>query len=111
MQNDIDVTVCVHCGTALPAPIGRDDERGDLEVIEIERAVGSLGFDAEFRVDGDVVHCPECGGVTNLADANIQTAQRAVDTANGASDNEVVTLTCSSCGTTGHAVVPLPDEG
>jgi hypothetical protein len=110
MQNEATATACAHCGAPLPAPTGRDDERGDLEVIEVERAVGALGYDAEFRVDGDDVYCPNCGAMTNLRDANIESAQPATDTATGATDTEVVTLSCPACRTSGHAVVPLPEE-
>ena len=110
MQNDATAVVCAECGAPLPPTIGRDDERGDLEVSEVERAVGSLGYDAEFRVDGDDVVCPNCGAATNLPDANIESAQPATDTPTGATDNTVVTVTCPQCGTSGHAVVRVPDE-
>jgi predicted RNA-binding Zn-ribbon protein involved in translation (DUF1610 family) len=110
MQNGVTDTACAHCGTTLPPMTGRDDERGDLEVIEVERAVGSLGYDAEFRVDGDDIYCPNCGAMTKLSGANIESVQRATDTATGGTDNEVVTVTCPECGTSGHSVVRVSDE-
>jgi predicted RNA-binding Zn-ribbon protein involved in translation (DUF1610 family) len=100
----------MHCGQQLPPATGRDAERGDLEVVEVARAVSSVGFDTEFRLDGDVLYCPSCGETFGIDDTPILSGQPAVDTSSGAASTDVITFSCPSCGIQGHAVVTLPDE-
>jgi ribosomal protein L40E len=104
-QNPIDADRCSRCGAALPLRIGRDDEREDLEVVEVARAVGQEGYDTEFVAEGDGVRCSACNAGFTLEDARIASMTPAQDTTSGAQPMVVVTGTCPSCGAHGHAVV------
>lgn len=86
--------------------VGRDDERGDLEVVEVARAAGVAGYDTEFAVEGDGVRCSACNAGFTLRDAQVASVDPAIDTPSGAADVVVVSCTCPSCGTQGHAVLP-----
>ena len=110
-QNDIDVAACSRCGAAMPLAVGRDDERGDLEVVEVARAVGLEGYDTEFRVEGDGIRCPACNAGFVLRDVEVASVDPAIDTPTGAQDMLVVACTCPSCGTQGHAVLPRDATG
>jgi hypothetical protein len=110
-QNDLDVSACTRCGAAMPLAVGRDDERGDLEVVEVARAVGVEGFDTEFLAEADGLRCPACNAGFALRDAEVASIDPALDTASGARDMAVVACTCPSCGTQGHAVLPQDATG
>ena len=89
----------------MPYAIGRDDERDDLEVVEVARAVGLEGFDTEFAVEGDGIRCTACNAGFTLAEVEVASVDPAIDTPSGAAEMAVVACTCPSCGTQGHAVV------
>jgi hypothetical protein len=90
----------------MPLAVGRDDERGDLEVVEVARAAGVAGYDAEFVAEADGVRCSACDAGFPLRDAEVATVDPAIDTPSGASEMAVVSVTCPSCGTQGHVVLP-----
>jgi rubredoxin len=104
-QNEIGAVVCDKCGAQLPERTGGDPQRDDLEVVEVARSVGALGYDAEFEVTGDSLTCPSCAAVFDIADASVESGQPATDSPSGGTENVVITITCPSCGTNGHAVV------
>jgi hypothetical protein len=112
-QNPVFAGVCEKCGEVLPPAVGREAERGDLEVLEVERAASVAGFDTEFTVDGDALTCPVCRHVFRLDEVRINSTERAQDTASGGEELDVITCTCPSCGTSGHAVTAVAptDEG
>ena len=83
-QNAITSATCEKCGAALPDHLDGDAQRDDLEVVEVARAVGSVGYDAEFRVDGDSLQCPKCGQSFDVSDASIASGQAASDTTRAA---------------------------
>jgi hypothetical protein len=89
----------------MPLQVGRDDERDDLEVVEVARAVGVEGWDAEFVAEGDGVRCPVCRSGFTLREAEVASLTPATDTPSGAQAMVVVACTCPSCGTRGHAVI------
>jgi hypothetical protein len=104
-QNDMDDAACVRCGEPLDVARGSEAERGDLDVIEVERAAGAAGFDAVFGVDGDELVCPGCGHHFAIEDAPVARAIPATDTARADDDSAVVTCRCPACGIPGHAVL------
>src|SRR5688572_13401426 len=85
-QNDIEATTCTRCGAAMPLQAGRDDEREDLEVVEVARAVGVEGYDTPFAVEGDGVRCPLCNNGFTLREAQVASITPATDTTSGAQE-------------------------
>jgi Zn finger protein HypA/HybF involved in hydrogenase expression len=110
-QNELDASTCPHCGASTPLAVGRDDERGDLEVVEVARAAGVAGFDTEFVAEADGVRCSACNAGFPLRDAAVASVDPAMDTASGAVEVAVVSVTCPSCGTQGHVVLPRDATG
>jgi hypothetical protein len=109
-QNDVGADTCRHCGARLSVTTGREEERGDLDVVEVSRAVGAAGWDTEFALAADLVACPSCGATFRLDHVVIHSSQRALDSTTGGTPFDVVTCACPTCGTQGHVLVPLPDD-
>lgn len=104
-QNPLEATTCDACGAVLEPPRGHESERGDVETIEVERAVGAAGFDTVFGIDGDVLACPMCGHRFRIADTRVHDAVPAVDTVRSDDTAGVITCNCPNCHTPGHAVL------
>ena len=105
-QNDVTAVQCDRCGADLPPAPGREAERGDLEIVEVARAMVSEGYDQEFEVVGeDLLRCPACGSTFAPKEVAVEQAVPAQDTPSGAADAEVIAGPCPLCGVSGHVAL------
>src|SRR5215203_5501740 len=67
----------------MPLAIGRDDERGDLEVVEVARALALEERDTKFVTEPDGLRCPAWSTAFAVADADVASAEPAFETPSG----------------------------
>jgi predicted RNA-binding Zn-ribbon protein involved in translation (DUF1610 family) len=103
-----DVVRCPKCGEAVPAGT-RDEVSSDVTTLELVRAFGIEGYDAEATVadDGTVV-CGACGVATAPGDWNVDDLRHGSSVAGGdpaSAEGAVAAVRCPRCAAAGVLVL------
>jgi len=109
-QNERPQRLCRSCHLPLPDDASADGERGDLEVVEVERAFTAEGYEAPFAVaDSGRALCPVCRREVAIREDALGDARETRDTPTARTGLLSLALRCPSCGALGHLTAAADD--
>ncbi len=117
--NQVDLTAasggqvtCDKCGTTFEASVPADAQRGDLEIGEVVRGLGVLGWDTDLTPDeAGGVTCANCGQRSEPGQLRVEQVREVRDDQNSDGTKAVVAARCPSCDAQGLMMLNIGDDG